>query len=370
MQNGISFIQVVFILMLSNGLVNHVIIIPHMLEAARRDAWISIICAAPLYFLLIGIIAYIFRKTGKEPLLSWIKRRYGAGITNFLIVLLSVYLFAIAVITMKDTITWVNLTFAPRIPMIVLAVVFGCVCLVNCLFGIRSISILSVFLLPVVVILGFFVMTTNFQYKDYTYLKPFMEFGWAPVLRGMIYAGSGFSEMILILLMKQYIGPKVNFWKLALLGLIQIWLTMGPLIGAIAEFGPQEAAKLRFPAYEEWRLVKIGLYIEHVDFFSIYQWFSGATIRVSLALYLLAELFKLPDGRKRVYILAGFFLLTLGLSVWPKNDIWFYEFLTRVLLPSLLVLSLFLAVMLGLLALFSRRKGQTDGQQSSTRNSL
>ncbi|QQE75150.1 endospore germination permease [Brevibacillus composti] len=365
MRNGISFVQVVFILMLSNGLINHVIIIPHLLDAAGRDAWISVLAILPLYLLLIGMIVFTQHVSGKEPILKWVQSQYGRGINWLLTSLLALYLFMIAVITIKDILIWVNLTFAPRIPMIILAVVFGAVCLINALFGIRSISMLSVFLLPVVVILGFFVMTTNFQYKDYSYLLPMLEFGWEPVVRGMVYAGTGFSEILLFLLLTPYIGPEVNFKKMALLGFIQVWLTLGPLIGAIAEFGPQEAAKLRFPAYEEWRLVKIGLYIEHVDFFSIYQWFSGAFIRVSLVLFLLGDLFRLPQSRGRVRFLVLISLLAIGSSLWPYNDIWFYQILSRYLLPGLLALSLFLSVTFTLLALFSRRKEQTDEQQST-----
>ena len=63
---------------------------------------------------------------------------------------------------------------------------------------------------------------------------------------------------------------------------ILMGLTMGPTIGAITEFGPIEAAKQRYPAYEEWGLGSIGRFIEHFDFLSIYQWLTGAFIRVGL----------------------------------------------------------------------------------------
>lgn len=356
MKNGISFIQLIFILMLSNGLMNHVIVIPILLDAARRDAWISVIAVVPLYLLLIWMISYVYRKTGNEPLLVWMKRKYGTGVTRFLSLLLALYVVRLAVITIKDTITWVNLTFAPQAPMFIHALFFSLVCLINSLFGIRSISMVSVFLLPIVVLLGFFVMSTNLQYKDYSYLFPVLEYGWEPVLRGMVYAGAGFSELFLLLLIKHHVGVKVTFWRLAILGLIMVWLTIGPLTGAITEFGPAEAAKLRYPAFEEWRLVKIGLYIEHVDFLSIYQWFSGAFIRVSLAFYLLVEIFNFPDGRKRVWVLVFACLVSMCLALWPYDDIGFYLSLTRFLLPGLLIAALLLTLTLTLLALLSSKK--------------
>lgn len=50
-------------------------------------------------------------------------------------------------------------------------------------------------------------------------------------------------------------------------GIVLVGLTLGPLMGAIAIFGPFEAARMRFPAYEEWRLVTFGHFLEHIDFF-------------------------------------------------------------------------------------------------------
>ncbi|XRD23741.1 hypothetical protein AABM34_14730 [Lysinibacillus fusiformis] len=62
-----------------------------------------------------------------------------------------------------------------------------------------------------------------------------------------------------------------------------------------------EASKQRYPAYEEWGLVTIGRYIEHLDFFSIYQWLTGTFIRVSFLLYIVADLLKMTGDPKRIW---------------------------------------------------------------------
>ncbi len=51
--------------------------------------------------------------------------------------------------------------------------------------------------LSAVVVLGFFVAISNFQFKDFTLLKPILEHGFAPVLSGMIYPLSGLIEILL-----------------------------------------------------------------------------------------------------------------------------------------------------------------------------
>src|SRR5207253_7154220 len=104
-----------------------------------------------------------------------------------------------------------------------------------------------------------------------------------------------------------------------------VWLTLGPLIGAITEFGPTEAAKQMYPAYEEWAIVSIGRFIEHLDFFSIYQWLSGNFIRVSLFLFIALETLRFKNKRNRSLVLAFFCLLILGYQLIPFNNLIYYR---------------------------------------------
>lgn len=110
-----------------------------------------------------------------------------------------------------------------------------------------------------------------------------------------------------------------------MLGLVLIGLTLGPLLGSIAIFGPEEASNQRYPAYEEWRLLKIGKYIEHVDFFSIYQWLSGGFIRISFGLYIIGQLFSFKT-RKRNVLIGISSLITFVAVLLPISDIEFVRF--------------------------------------------
>ncbi|MEC2131757.1 endospore germination permease [Brevibacillus centrosporus] len=227
MKNGFSFAQVVVILMLSNGLMNHFIVIPMMLDVAKRDAWISVLLSGALYLLWIGILYFVYQKTQKDHLLRWIKDRFGSVVYVPIALLLSLYCFLNATVTMEDTVTWISLSFAPETPIFVHSIIFASLCLVNALLDIRSIAMMSSILLPVVVVLGFFVMTTNFQHKDYSFLLPIMENGFSPVSQGMLYAGGGFAELILFLLLQHHLKTKISYLQIILLGVTMIGLTLG-----------------------------------------------------------------------------------------------------------------------------------------------
>lgn len=343
------------IFMLSIGIMNHVIVIPLLLDTAGRDSWLSVLLAGLLYIIFILSLFFIHKRTRNKNILQWIRNFVSPWPARILVVLIIFYLLCINFISMKDTMTWINLSFLPDVPLIVITVTFIFICCANAFFGLRSIAIVSGILLPFVVLLGFFVMSVNFRHKDHAYLLPLLENGIEPALNGILYVAVGLVEIFLLLFIQHYISSTIRFIPLLLLGLSMIGLTIGPLIGAIAEFGPFHAKIIRYPAYEEWRLVTIGGYIEHVDFFSIYQWFSGAYIRVSLTLFLILDLLGIKKSKNKIYYFGILIVLITGLVVYPLSDIIFYSLLHKYL-PYLLGFALFIFFSIFILVLAGDRK--------------
>ncbi|SFK93319.1 GerAB/ArcD/ProY family transporter [Brevibacillus centrosporus] len=331
----ISVLQSHMIIMLSVGLLNHVIIIPLLLGASGRDAWLVVLLvliASPIW---VGILSYILKNMNGIHVRDWLKQLFGTVLSATLIVLYSVLVWLMGLISFKDTVTWTIATYMPQTPMFVLA---GTT-LVGCFFaasqGLRTIAILSGILLPFVVILGDLVMTANFQFKEYSLLIPLLENGTSPLWKGIPYAAGGLLELSLMILFQHKLTNKPGFKSLMLICIILSGLTIGPLMGSIAMFGPDEAAHQRYPAYEQWRMVRLGEYVEHVDFFSIYQWLSGTYIRVSLALFLLGEMWKLQKYKWLPMFLGALFMLVAVLL--PISDMVFQDLLSQYYFPSFCV---------------------------------
>ncbi|SMF59507.1 spore germination protein (amino acid permease) [Paenibacillus barengoltzii] len=322
------------IIILAVGLMNHVMVIPPLLQDAKRDAWLSVLLVLPPYIVWTIILYYIMKKTNQQALIPWLKQNYGNLISGGVRACFIIYLFLIMVVTVKDTTMWTHASYLPKTPQLVLSgsLVFLCCFAVHS--GIRAIAISSGILLPFVVIFGDFVMSANLPEKNYSLLTPILENGLGPILRGCMYVGGGLVEVIMILLFQHQMKPQVRPWSICLLAIFLVLLVFGPVTGAISEFGPTEAANLRYPAYEEWRLVSVGKYIQHVDFLSIYQWLSGAFVRISLSLYLLIDL--LPANRKKSHKLvwlSSFAILLLVLVELPFSDMQYVNFLKQVYLP-------------------------------------
>jgi hypothetical protein len=212
-------------------------------------------------------------------------------------------------------------------------------CALYASWGIRVIAIMSGVLLPVVILLGIFAGVANYPEKNFNLLKPYLEFGWHPVLNGMIYAGGGFIELVVLVAMQRHLKVTIRPWAMGVYALLMVYIMLGPLIGAITEFGPFEAAKQMVSPYEQWRLVKLGTYVEHVDFFSIYQWLSGACVRVSLSIFLCLDLLRIrrKELKRRLILLIAISYIILAL--FPVNEYSFYLWLYRYYFPISLIVA-------------------------------
>lgn len=297
---SISTLHLILLIMTFIGLKNHVTIIPAILQDVGRDGWASVLLGAVVSLIWLFLIVYVHNKTKQQSIRDWLKRKIGKVGSQIVIYIFSFYLIALAAFTMRETILWINSTFLVRTPMLPLLIIYTILIVYLASSNIKTITIVNTFVLIGVLVLGFFVAFVNIQVKDYRLLRPFFEHGFEPIVYGAIYPASGFVELLLILFLQHKLKDRMRWPHFIIILFILMGLTLGPLIGAITEFGPVEAAKQRYPAYEEWGLATIGRFIEHLDFFSIYQWLTGAFIRIVVFLYIVSELLGISGDKKSI----------------------------------------------------------------------
>ncbi|MFB9327322.1 GerAB/ArcD/ProY family transporter [Paenibacillus aurantiacus] len=350
-----------FMLILSVGLANHVILLPLILQDAGRDAWlcapVAMLASLPwIYFVLHGTL----RRTGREPLARQLFRRLPKPVAFLLLAPMGLQLTMTSFQAYAETAAWTTTTYLPATPPLVILI-----CLVTLIgfgvwSGIRTIAIMSTMLLPTVVFLGDFVMTANMPDKNYSYLLPILEHGTGGVLRGSLLALGSISELYILLVVKHHLTR--SFDRVHLLGLLGFLtlLTVGPAIGAVTEFGPVEAAKLRYPAFAQWRLVTIGRYIEHLDFFAIFQWVAGSFVRMSMSLFVVLELLPLRRPAFRGAALAVICALFIVAAKVLSHFMFDYRELTRMIFVANVCLTIAITTVLWLLSFNKLREEGND----------
>ncbi|PKG27961.1 spore gernimation protein [Cytobacillus horneckiae] len=318
MVRSITASQATIVMILSMGLMNHVIVLPSVLTAAGRDSWVSLLGVGILFILWVPLIYWIIKKTNRQHLISWLKTNSHPAAAWLVKLILAFLLVLNLYITLYTTFSWVNSTYMIQTPRFVLFFPFILLCLYAAVSGIKTIAIAGGVVLPLVVLLGFFIMFSNMHYKDYSLLLPVFENGITPVMAGAVILGGGLVEFFYFAIIQQHIRTEVKLFRLFLLSIFILLINLGPIIGAITEFGPKQASNISNPAYAQWRLLTIGKYLNRLDFLSVYQWLSGAFVRISLSLFMFAELFH-PKTKKKhniiLIILTAVLILLLCIPV-------------------------------------------------------
>ncbi|MCR8643500.1 endospore germination permease [Paenibacillus sp. N1-5-1-14] len=342
----ISSFQAICIILISAGLLNHVIVLPLVLKMAGRDGWMSVIIALLACLLWIPLVYGTMKRKGNMHFFEWLHSKLGTILSWIVVGIICIYIFSVAWITVKDTTEWIGIIYLPTTPNFVISLLLIILCCLCALMGIRSIAISAGVLLPIVILLGYFVMSANFEYKDYSMMLPMLENGYAPIVKGAVFISGGLVEIIMLLFMQHRIHTSLRMRSLVILVVLLAGLTVGPLMGSIASFGPFESALQRYPAFEQWRLVKIGKSIEHIDFLSLYQWIAGTFIRVSLALFLIYDLLPFSNSNVRKGVCIGTSLLLLLLVSMHFSDTRFIQILAGWYYP--LIVPLIVVISIGL----------------------
>ena len=351
----ISILHVIFLSMTVIGLKSHVSILPSILEVGGRDGWLSVLLAAVIVLPWLLFLVAITKRMDSRPFIKIVEEKSGPATAMVIKIIVGGILLLLAAFTMVEMLLWVHATFLPTTPMPVLFGIYFILCVALAVHGLQTIVIANAIVLSVVILLGFFIAFVNAGVKDYSLLLPVLEHGMDPVLRAVIFPMAGLTELLLFIFIQHHVKSRIQFRHFALMLLLLMGLTMGPLVGAIVEFGPDEAAKQRYPAFEEWALASVGEFINHMDFFSIYQWMTGAFIRISFYLYIVTELFGIATQKKKVwkYIAPPFAFICLILMLFDEQA--FLEMNNYYILISGTIVLLILGVVFTVL--IRRKKG-------------
>ncbi|MCM3706447.1 MULTISPECIES: endospore germination permease [Cytobacillus] len=332
-QRVIQSVHIYILQIISTGFLVHVLILPILLSTAKRDSWLSVLCCIAPVTLWCLIIFYIYKKMNSQyDLITLMKsRRSPSWIYSIFSFLFGIYFLFSAFITLKFTLIWAKTNYSFEVPNFVIVLLFSIICFYASVKGIRSISAIALIVIPFVSFFGFFVGAGNLQNKNYELLFPLYENGLDGLFKGIFYSCAGLFDITAILFLTPFLKDKLKFKWIALVGVILTLLTFGPLVGAISEFGVEEAAKMRNPAYEQWRLLRIGDQFTRLDYLSIFQWLSGAFVRVSLTTFIANKLLSFQSKNKWILPILYLLLIASATVNWDATS--FYYFLQQYFFP-------------------------------------
>ncbi|MBT2641937.1 GerAB/ArcD/ProY family transporter [Bacillus sp. ISL-41] len=124
-----SRLQVSALIILFTGISNHVMILPHLLRVAKRDAWASV-ALAYVFLLIWGFLAvFIFKKMNGEGFLNWVQNRAGTIVAKGFTLFFAVYFLVSGSFSSYDFILMIKIYFLPNTPAWIVTLCFTLLCI-------------------------------------------------------------------------------------------------------------------------------------------------------------------------------------------------------------------------------------------------
>ncbi|GGI15647.1 GerAB/ArcD/ProY family transporter [Gottfriedia solisilvae] len=351
----IQSVHIYILLIMSTGFMLHVLILPSILSSSHRDSWLTVISSIIPFLIWSFLLYFVYQKMNNEDLLSILYKVLKKPFYYLFAGIFIIYFLFTAYISLKTTFYWANTNYTQEVPDFFVVFLFTFICFYASYKGIRTISSIAWVILPIVVFFGFLVGIGNTHNKNYELLFPIFENGYKDYLQGFLYTCSGFFEILFILFLTPFLSDQLKKKWLFIVSCVLLMLILGPLIGAITEFGASEAEKLRNPAYEQWRILTLGLHITRLDFLSIFQWISGTFIRISLSGFIANSILNHTGTKKWSLPMLYLFIMVGAMIPWGGTS--FFYFLHHY---YFLINLIFLCITMVFLLIIMTVKGETS----------
>lgn len=167
---------------------------------------------------------------------------------------------------------------------------------------------------------------------DLSYMRPVLENGLLPVMKGSLVHSSWFSELFLLAFIFPFISDSKKGLRSGMKSALYIVLLLLYVNFFVLTFLGVSSVNQFYPVYSIVRAISVFGFFENFEVIITASWVLGSFVKVSVFLYAislgLAQLLKLSDYRPIVFPLA---LLLIFLSYWDiPNILSVVEFSTRI----------------------------------------
>ncbi len=244
------------------------------------------------------------------------------------------YFIFLAGIALREFVVGFRLAVMPHTPASALALVYILVVAFIAVKGMETLSRITAYLYPTLVLLFAFTLVGPIRFLDYRGLFPVLGLRANETLWLSLPETSLYSEVIILGVLAAMLKPGkvVGVGLKAVISGI-IGQTAGWML-FLAAFPHPMISRLSFPMLEVVRLIEVSEIIQRLEAFFVFLWFFVAALKLSLLLLCasltITEMLDLKDYRP---LMAPVLSLVYSISFIPPNDValvWLDSFTLRV----------------------------------------
>lgn len=286
-------------------------------QEAKEDSWLSVVFGTIFALIIVNISISLGLKYPDKTIIHYACDITG-NIIGKVIGVSYVYMFAlIAWAVTRELEDIFVIAFNPEAPILAIGIITILVATYAVFSGLEVIARLNELLLPLGIIVLFFIALLNIPNIKLSHLQPVLYNGIYPSLKGSMFILSWLVETLIILQIIPYVKEKERIRKYTNISLVFLGCSLMIGVLTIATFGVNLTSKFLFPALQYVRLASIGPYIQNLDVMIMMVWISGIFIKISLSYYLTATALSQVTNSKshKNYIIPiGFIVIILSVA--------------------------------------------------------
>lgn len=255
-------------------------------KSAKQDSWLTFAVAAlPSYITAVIIISLGVKFPGRT-MISYIEDIMGKYPGKMLSLLYVLFLIRTGSIIFREFGEFLTITVFHRTPLPVFLVTVAFISGYAVYKGIGVLGRLAEIIVPVVVFSYILVVFLDISQVNVMRLLPFGEGGYLPVIKGALVPNAYLGEVFIIGFLLPHLDKPGEIKKTAALSIVivTILLTVGTM-AVITIFGVDITSRFRYPSYELFRSVNIGL-LNRQDPLGMAIWVAGGFLKVAIFYYL------------------------------------------------------------------------------------
>ncbi|MDF9844370.1 MULTISPECIES: endospore germination permease [unclassified Paenibacillus] len=307
----ISGVQVFWIILSMNLGMTLVMTITPSLEAAKQDAWLSILAAGCIALVIALLVTAVARIFPGQNLIDFAPSVLGTWPGKLVIVIYLVQWYTITPIVLRQFSDLVSVMLLPETPeefVILLMVLL--IAYASYSGGIEGIARCSEFLGPIILIMVVLVLLANINNINLKHILPFYaDSGYKNIIKGALAPASYLGHSVEYLMFASFLSqPRKGRAYTILAVLVANLIVLLTTIMIIAVLGVNLSPNMWYPFFEMAQKISLFGFIDNFDAVPVVIWISSVFVKLAVYFFLLsygtAQFLKIRSWRIMTWFIA------------------------------------------------------------------
>lgn len=311
MKMKLSGIQVYWIIMIMDLGMALVVTVTPSLQAAKQDAWISIIAAGCIAILMVLLVTQVAQLYPNQTLIESSQTILGAWLGKVIILIYLVQWYTITPIVLHQFTDVVQIMLLHRTPKeAIMLLMVGLIVYVTYVGGIEGIGRCGEFLGPIILLMVALVLIANITNVNMKNLLPvYADSGLTRILSGSLAPASYLGHSVEYLMFASFLNDTRKgtpyVFSAVLTAFFTVLLTTMMIIVTI---GTNLSPDTWYPFIEMAKKISLFSFIDNIDAVPIVIWIASVFIKLAVYLFITsygtAQFLKVRNWKKMIWFVA------------------------------------------------------------------